>query len=76
MIMGVDIRGGVMLGINMRSEVSTEGCLTVVGSMHCRRKSCRKNQTGCGDKRIEIRIPGVTLPLLMTSFNHESDHVK
>ena len=33
-MMGVDIRGGVMLGINMRREVSTEGCLTVAGSMH------------------------------------------
>ena len=39
MMMGVDIRGGVMLGINMRREVSTEGCLTVAGSMHSRSKS-------------------------------------
>ena len=38
-MMGVDITGGVMLGINMRREVSTEGCLTVAGSMHSRSKS-------------------------------------
>ena len=38
-MMGVDIRGGVMLGINMRREVSTEGCLTVAGSMHRKIKS-------------------------------------
>ena len=40
-MMGVYIRGGVMLAINMRREVTTEGCQTVTGSMHCRRKSCR-----------------------------------
>ena len=38
---GVDIRGGVMLGINMRRKVSTEGCLTVAGSMLCRSRSFR-----------------------------------
>ena len=32
-MMSIDIRGGVMLGINMRREVRTEGCLTVAGSM-------------------------------------------
>ena len=41
MMMGVDIRGGVMLRINMRREVSTEGCLTVAGSLFCR-SQCRK----------------------------------
>ena len=61
MIMGVDIRGGMMLGINMRREVSTEGCLTVARSMLCRSRK----------KRAEIRIPQVTLPLLMNTFNHE-----
>ena len=40
-MMGVDIRGGVMLGITRRREVSTEGCLTVAGSMLCR-SQCRK----------------------------------
>ena len=40
-MMGVDIRGGVMLGINMRREVPTEGCLTVAGSMHCTSRSSR-----------------------------------
>ena len=40
--MGVDIRGEVMLGINRRREVSTEGCLTVAGSMLYRRRNrCR-----------------------------------
>ena len=40
-LMGVDITGGVMLWINLRGEVSTEGCQTVAGSMHCRsRRSC------------------------------------
>ena len=34
-ITGVDISGGVVLGINMRREVPTEGCLTVAGSMLC-----------------------------------------
>ena len=37
----LDIRGGVMLGINTSREVSTEGCQTVAGSMHCRSKSSR-----------------------------------
>ena len=41
MMMGVDIRGGVMLGINMRREVPTEGCLTVAGSMLGRSRSFR-----------------------------------
>ena len=41
LMMGVDIRGGVMLWINMRREVSTEGCLTVAGSMLCR-SQCKK----------------------------------
>ena len=40
-MMGVDIRGGVMLGIIMRREVSTEGCLAVAGSMLCRIRSFR-----------------------------------
>ena len=61
MIMGVDIRGGMMLGINMRREVSTGGRLTVAGSMLCRSR----------EKRVESRIPQVTLPLLMNTFNHE-----
>ena len=40
-LMDVDTRGGVMLRINLRGEVSTEGCQTVAGSMHCRsRRSC------------------------------------
>ena len=64
-IMGVDIRGGMMLGINMRREVSTEGCLTVAGSMLCRSRK----------KRAEIRISQVTLPLLMNTFNHEWNYV-
>ena len=64
-IMGVDIRGGMMLGINMGREVSTEGCLTVARSMLCRSRK----------KRAEIRIPQVTLPLLMNTFNHEWNHV-
>ena len=38
-MMGVDVRGGVMLRINMRKEVSTEGCPTVAGSMLCSGKS-------------------------------------
>ena len=66
-MMGVDIRGGVMLWINMKREVPTERCLTVAGSMHCRSKSSRWNQTGCWDKWVEIRIPQVTFPLLMSS---------
>ena len=65
-MMGVDIRGGVMLGINMRREVSTEGCLTVAGSMLCRSR----------ERRVEIRIPQVQLPLLMNTFNHEWNQVK
>ena len=65
-VMSVDIRGGVMLWINTRREVSTEGCLTAAGSMRCR----------SGEKRVEIRIPQVTLPLLMNTFNHEWNHVK
>ena len=64
-IMGVDIRGGMMLGINMRREVSTGGRLTVAGSMLCRSR----------EKRVESRIPQVTLPLLMNTFNHEWNHV-
>ena len=40
-MMGVDIRGGVMLGINMRREVPIEGCLTVTGSMLCRSRTFR-----------------------------------
>ena len=40
-MMGVDIRGGVMLWINMRREVPTEGCQTVAGSMHWRSRSFR-----------------------------------
>ena len=59
-MMGVDIRGGVMLWI-MKREVSTEGCLTVARSMLCRSR----------EKRAEIRITQVTLPLLMNTFNHE-----
>ena len=40
-LMGVDITGGVMLWINLRGKVSTEGLQTVAGSMHCRsRRSC------------------------------------
>ena len=40
-LMGVDIRQGVMLWINLRGEVSTEGCQTVARSMNCRnRRSC------------------------------------
>ena len=65
-MMGVDIRRGVVLGINMRRKVSTEGCLTVARSMLCRSR----------EKRAEIRIPQVTLPLLMNTFNHEWNHVK
>ena len=38
-MMGVDIRGGVMLWINMSREVSTEGCLAVAGPMLCRSRS-------------------------------------
>ena len=60
-MMGVGIREAVMLGINMRREVSTEGCLTVAGSMLCRSR----------ERRVEIRIPQVQLPLLMNTFNHE-----
>ena len=40
-MMGMDIRGGMMLGINMRKEVPTEGRLTAAGSMHCRSRSFR-----------------------------------
>ena len=40
-MMGVDIRGGMMLWTNMRREVPTEGCQTLAGSMHCRSKSSR-----------------------------------
>ena len=65
-MMGVDIREGVMLGVNMRREVPTEGCLIVAGSMLCRSR----------EKRVEIRIPQVTLPLLMNTFNHEWNQVK
>ena len=65
-LMSVDIRGGVMLWINTRREVSTEGCLTAAGSMLCRSR----------EKRVEIRIPQVTLPLLMNTFNHEWNQVK
>ena len=59
-MMGVGIREGVMLGINMRREVSTEGCLTVAGSMLCRSR----------ERRVEIRIPQVTLPLLNNNNNN------
>ena len=61
MMTGGDISGGVMLGINMRREVSTEGYLTVAGSMLCRSR----------ERRVVIRIPQVTLPLLMNTFNHD-----
>ena len=64
-MMGVDIRRGVVLGINMRRKVSTEGCLTVAGSVLCRSR----------EKGVEIRIPQVTLPLLMNTFNHEWNYV-
>ena len=40
-MMGVDITGGMMLGINMRREVPTEGCLAVAGSMLCKSRSFR-----------------------------------
>ena len=40
-MMGVDIREGVMLWINMRRDVFTEGCQTVAGSMLCRGRSFR-----------------------------------
>ena len=65
-MMGVDIRWGVMLWINMRREVSTEGCLTVARSVLCRSREIR----------VEIRIPQVTLPLLMNTFNHDWNQVK
>ena len=65
-MMGVDIRWGVILWINMKREVPTEGCLTVAGSMLCRSR----------EKRSEIRIPQITLPLLMNTFNHDWNHVK
>ena len=40
-MIGVDITGGMMLWINMRRDVSTEGCQTLAGSMLCRSKSSR-----------------------------------
>ena len=56
LMMGVGSTGEMMLWINTRREVSTEGCLTVTGSMHC----SRQNRTGCREKRVEIRIPQAT----------------
>ena len=52
LMMGVGSTGEKTLCINMRREVSTEGCLTLAGSMHC----SRQNQTGRREKRVEIRI--------------------
>ena len=43
-IIGLAIRGGVMLWINKKKAVSTEGCHAVVEFMHRKRKQAHQLQ--------------------------------